>query len=82
MSQQYGSDAQLPVVLDAPGVAELLQLNVDYVRKLSREGVLPGHRIPGGRTFRFFPDEVLEWLRAQPAHHDETRTDEGSQANE
>jgi excisionase family DNA binding protein len=54
-----------PPVLDAAQVAELLNLNIDYVRKLSREGVLPAKRLPGGRTFRYFKDEILDWLRAQ-----------------
>jgi excisionase family DNA binding protein len=54
-----------PPVLDAAQVAELLNLNIDYVRKLSREGVLPAKRLPGGRTFRYFTDEILDWLRAQ-----------------
>jgi excisionase family DNA binding protein len=54
-----------PPVLDAAQVARLLNLNIDYVRKLSREGVLPAKRLPGGRTFRYFKDEVLDWLRAQ-----------------
>lgn len=61
--------ADLPPVLDAGQVARLLNLNIDYVRKLSRQGVLPAHRLPGGRTFRYFKDEVLDWLREQPVHH-------------
>lgn len=56
----------LPPVLDAAQVARLLRLNIDYVRKLSRSGVLPAHKLPGGRTFRYLKDEVLEWLRLQP----------------
>jgi excisionase family DNA binding protein len=60
-----------PPVLDAQQVAQLLQLNIDYVRKLSREGVLPAHKLPGGRTFRYFKDEVLDWLRSQPAGGEE-----------
>jgi excisionase family DNA binding protein len=59
--------AEGAAVLDAADVARLLRLNVDYVRKLSREGVLPAHKLPGGRTFRYFRTEVLEWLRRQPA---------------
>ncbi|MBA3372773.1 MAG: helix-turn-helix domain-containing protein [Actinomycetota bacterium] len=56
-----------PQVLDAAQVARLLQLNIDYVRKLSREGVLPAHRLgPQGRTFRYLKDEILDWLRGQP----------------
>lgn len=53
-------------VLTAAQVAELLRLNVDYVRRLTREEVLSTHRIPGCRVFRYFRDEVLAWLRDQP----------------
>jgi excisionase family DNA binding protein len=59
MSEDY------PPVLDAAQVAQLLNLNIDYVRKLSREGVLPAKRLPGGRTFRYFRDDIYDWLRAQ-----------------
>lgn len=58
-----------PPVLDAALVAELLGMNIDTVRRLSREGVLPAHRVPGGRTFKYLKDELLEWLRAQPANN-------------
>lgn len=58
-----------PPVLDAAMVAELLGMNIDTVRRLSREGVIPAHRVPGGRTFKYLKDEVLDWLRAQPAHN-------------
>lgn len=37
-------------VLTAEQVAELIQLNVEYVRKLSREGTLPADRLPSGRA--------------------------------
>lgn len=60
-------------VLTAEDVAELLKLSPDYVRRLSREGVLPCHRLPGGRSFRYFRTEVLDWLRSMPvgdASHD------------
>lgn len=58
-----------PPVLDAAMVADLLGMNIDTVRRLSREGVIPAHRVPGGRTFKYLKDEVLDWLRAQPAHN-------------
>lgn len=58
-----------PPVLDAAMVAELLDMNIDTVRRLSREGVLPAHRVPGGRTYKYLKDEVIDWLRAQPAHN-------------
>jgi excisionase family DNA binding protein len=71
MPNEHSLERDLPTVLDAAQVARLLNLNLDYVRKLSREGVLPAHRLPGGRTFRYFKDEVLDWLRAQPVHGDD-----------
>lgn len=66
MDDRGGPDRDYPQVLDAAQVAQLLQLNIDYVRKLSRDGVLPAHKLPGGRTFRYFRQEVLDWLRDQP----------------
>lgn len=71
MADEPTGGADLPPVLDAGQVARLLNLNIDYVRKLSRQGVLPAHRLPGGRAFRYFKDEVLDWLREQPAHNPE-----------
>lgn len=70
MESEPTSERDYPPVMDTSQVAQLLRLNVDYVRKLSREGVLPAHRLPGGRTFRYFKDEVLEWMRGQPVHSD------------
>lgn len=58
-----------PPVLDAAMVADLLQMNIDTVRRLSREGVLPAHRVPGGRSFKYLKDELIAWLRAQPANN-------------
>jgi len=59
-------DDSIALVLTAAEVAELLRLNVDYVRLLSRRGVLPSHRVPGGRVYRYLPDEILGWLAEQP----------------
>ncbi len=53
-------------VLQATHVAKLFGMNIDTVRRLSREGVLPAHRVPHGRTFYYLKDELLDWLRAQP----------------
>lgn len=77
MADESAGEADLPPILDAGQVARLLNLNIDYVRKLSRQGVLPAHRLPGGRSFRYFKDEVLDWLRQQPAHNpQDTAADE------
>jgi excisionase family DNA binding protein len=59
------SEEDLPLVLDAGQVARLLNLNIDYVRKLTREGKLPASRLPEGRTYRYLRDDIFEWLRAQ-----------------
>ena len=55
-----------PPILDAAQVAELLGMNVQMVRKYAREGRIPAYRLPGGRTFKFFRDEVFEFLKAHP----------------
>lgn len=57
----------LPPILDAAQVAELLGMNVQMVRRYAREGRLPAYKIPGGRTFRFITSEIIEFLKAHPA---------------
>ena len=62
-------------------VAELLGMNVQVVRRMAREGSIPCYRIPGGRPFRFFRDEVLEWLKGFPVHESaDTPADETADA--
>ncbi|MFN8037539.1 MAG: helix-turn-helix domain-containing protein [Acidimicrobiia bacterium] len=55
-----------PPVLTTALAAELLQVHVEYLRRMVREGRIPCHRFPGGREMRFLRDELLEWLSAQP----------------
>lgn len=55
-----------PPILDAAQVAELLGMNVQMVRQYAREGRLPAYKLPGGRTFKFFRDEIYEFVRAHP----------------
>ncbi len=55
-----------PPILDAAQVAELLGMNVQMVRRYAREGRLPAYKLPGGRTFKFFRDEVYDFLKAHP----------------
>ena len=57
---------EFPPVLTAAMAAELLQVHVEYLRRLVRDGKLPSHRFPGGRELRFLRDELLAWLAAQP----------------
>lgn len=58
---------QYPQILDTAHVAELLGMNVQMVRKYAREGRIPAYRLPGGRSFKFFRDEIFEFLRQHPA---------------
>ena len=79
MDAESTSERDYQTVMDTSQVASLLRLNVDYVRKLSRDGVLPAHRLPGGRAFRYFKGEVLDWMRAQPVHSDARAQEETAQ---
>ena len=49
-------------LLDAEQVGELLRLDARTVYKLAREGDLP-RVVISGRTVRFEPRAVREWLR-------------------
>ena len=55
-----------PPVLTAAMAADLLQVHVESLRRMVREGRVPCHRFPGGRELRFLRDELLAWLAAQP----------------
>ena len=58
--------ADFPPVLTAAMAAELLQVNVEYLRRMVRDERIPCHRFPGGREMRFLRDELLAWLAALP----------------
>lgn len=63
-----------PVVLTTADAAELLQVHVEYLRRMVREDRIPCHRFPGGREMRFLRDELLEWLASQPGADQSTST--------
>lgn len=63
MADDLHGTGDYPPVMDAAMVSELLGMNVQMVRRYAREGRIPAYRLPGGRTFRFFRDEVVEFLR-------------------
>jgi excisionase family DNA binding protein len=71
--------SEFPPVLTAAMAADLLQIHVEYLRKLVREGKVPCHRFPGGRELRFLRDELLEWLAAQPGPGDQVDHDASSE---
>lgn len=64
MSEESRGD--FPPILDAAQVADLLGMNIQMVRRYAREGRLPAYKLPGGRTFKFFRDEIFEFVRAHP----------------
>jgi excisionase family DNA binding protein len=65
-SVDRAAGADFPPVLTAAMAAELLQVNVEYLRRMVREGRIPCHRFPGGRELRFLRDELLAWLATLP----------------
>ena len=71
MAEEY------PPILDAAQVAELLGMNVQMVRRYAREGRLPAYKLPGGRTFKFFRDEIYDFVRSHPvaAESEDVRTE-------
>jgi excisionase family DNA binding protein len=65
---------QFPPVLTAALAAELLQVHVEYLRRMVREERIPCHRFPGGRELRFLRDELLAWLAELPGADQSTST--------
>ena len=56
-----------PPILTTAMAADLLHVQVEYLRRMVRENRIPAHRFPGGREIRFHRDELIEWVRAQPS---------------
>ena len=65
-----------PPILDAAGVADMLSMNIQMVRKYAREGRIPAYRLPGGRSFKFFRDEIFTFLKDHPVDIDEVANEE------
>ena len=61
------TDTKSPILTTAQA-AELLQVHVEYLRRMVREGRIPAHRFPGGREIRFLRDELIQWVADQPGH--------------
>jgi excisionase family DNA binding protein len=57
-----------PPILTTAQAAELLQVHVEYLRKMVREGRIPAHRFPQGREIRLLRDELIAWVQEQPGH--------------
>lgn len=68
----------VPPVMDSKELAELLSTSDQIVRIWAREGVIPSHRAPGARKFKFLRHEIFEWLvqnRYQPESDVESAED-------
>ena len=57
-----------PEILTSAQTAQLLQLSVEHVRKLVRQGRVPVRGFPDGRAIRFVRDELLAWMLEQPGY--------------
>jgi excisionase family DNA binding protein len=75
MVHTEAAPGEFPPVLTTALAAELLQVHVEYLRRMVREGRIPCHRFPGGREMRFLRDELLDWLADQPGVDQSTSTD-------
>ena len=47
-------------VLDVEGAAELLSMGEEAVRRLSRQGKLPGRKV--GKEWRYNRSKLLRWI--------------------
>ena len=67
----------LPPVMDSQELADLLSASDQVIRTWAREGVIPSHRAPGARKFKFLRHEIFEWLvenRYDPQDDNQTST--------
>ena len=53
----------MPTITARP---KLLGMHVQMVRRYAASGRLPAYRLPGGRTLRFFREEILEFIKVHP----------------
>lgn len=54
---------EYPSILTTAQVAEMLDLNVRTIMSMANDGRLPASRLPGGRKFHFFLEDVIATLR-------------------
>ncbi len=69
-----GEAEDYPPVLDTGQVAELLGITIAYVRQLTKEGKIPAYRLPDGRTYRYFKNDIYDVLRSNPVHASDADT--------
>ena len=67
--------SRFPPVLDVPGVADMLGISIEQVRRLVGEGWIPGARV--GQRWLFSRDEVLAWFEDQRVQPGDDEPDSG-----
>lgn len=67
-------------MLTAADAAKLLGVGVDTIRQHARAGRIPAHRPPGMRGYFIFKDELLAFIRAQPAQRPTEGLDDVAQS--
>lgn len=56
----------LAELLSAQEVAQLLRLDPYTIRRMAREGQLPGYKV--GKSYRFDRQRVADWLETRALH--------------
>ena len=63
-------------------MAKLLQVTTKRVLEMVNAGIIPAHRLPGMRQFRYFRQSILDLITANPfvpgEFHDEEAEETGS----
>ena len=65
---------QYPPTLNTAQVAEMVGSTAEVVRSKVSSGEIPAYR--WGKNFRYFRDEVLDWLRQQAVQTTDSDFDE------
>lgn len=65
---------QYPPTLNTAQVAEMVGSTAEVVRSKVSSGEIPAYR--WGKNFRYFRDEVLDWLRQQAVQTADAESDQ------
>lgn len=67
MANSFADPDDFGDMLSLSDVAKLLGVHLGTARRYARDGVIPTHRLPGGRRYYILKDELLDFIRAQPS---------------
>lgn len=54
----------LPMIMDLPLASQIVGLNPEYLRKLSKSGKFPGYQI-SKNSWRVDKNDLMEWLKSK-----------------